>query len=190
MLTKLSKWLMTKNTGWLTLLAIMLFMLFLIFVLPNQPSIAQQYAGVAVSPDTSFFYSAEDIYQMASIYGADGRSAYIKARLTFDVVWPLVYLAFLTSVITWFLQRKELFFMPIWLSLIPLLGCIFDYLENLGAVLVFAVFPAKIDFIAGLTGVFTMLKWITISLGFTIVLLLFLLFIYQAIVKKAKGKSN
>ena len=43
-------------------------------------------------------YSTSDLYEMAQSYGADGRGLYVKARFTFDLVWPLVYTLFLVTI--------------------------------------------------------------------------------------------
>lgn len=93
MLKRLSNFFYSVSTGWLTLLGLLIFVLFMIFVLPQQSQKAEAYSG-GTSPDTSYFYSAADLYQMAEAYGADGRAAYIYARFTFDLVFPLAYLFF------------------------------------------------------------------------------------------------
>ena len=72
------------------LLALVVFLLFTALVLPAQSAQAEaQFAGVG-SPDTSFWYTPDDLYRMAEAYGAQGRPAYNRARFTFDIAWPLV----------------------------------------------------------------------------------------------------
>jgi hypothetical protein len=104
------------------------FIAFMIFVLPAQANQAESYAGGAGSPDTSFFYTPTDLYEMAEAYGPDGRAAYVQARYTFDVVWPLVYLAFLATTISWILARLIRPGNP-WrlLNLVPVLATLFDW---------------------------------------------------------------
>ncbi|MFN2219203.1 MAG: hypothetical protein ACK2UA_11400, partial [Anaerolineae bacterium] len=82
-----SDWLRRASTGWVALSALVVFFLFAALVLPGQSATAEQVAGDAGSPDTSFYYSAKELYQMAQAYRAEGRSAYIRARFTFDLVW-------------------------------------------------------------------------------------------------------
>ena len=43
--------------------------------------------------------------RFAEAFGPAGRQAYIEARLTFDVIWPLVYAFFLITTISWLADR-------------------------------------------------------------------------------------
>lgn len=64
---------------------------------------------------------------MAEAYGESGRQAYIRARFTFDLVWPLVYTLFLATAISWVLGRAFALD-SCWqrANLAPLLNAIFD----------------------------------------------------------------
>ncbi|MBK6645342.1 MAG: hypothetical protein IPG44_06250 [Anaerolineales bacterium] len=104
MLKRISKSFYSMSTGWAALTGLAVFVFFMIVVLPQQAQKAEAYSG-GTSPDTSYIYSAGDLYQMAEDYGAEGRAAYIYARFTFDLVFPLVYGFFLTATISWLLAR-------------------------------------------------------------------------------------
>ncbi|NIV29382.1 MAG: hypothetical protein GWN58_07700, partial [Anaerolineae bacterium] len=101
MAQRISDWLRRASTGWVALSALLIFLLFSALVLPQQATKAEEETGSSDSPDTSFFYSPSDLYRMAESYGEQGRQAYIRARFTFDLVWPLVYTFFLTTSIGW-----------------------------------------------------------------------------------------
>jgi hypothetical protein len=142
-------------------------LLFSAFVLPGQAAESRARTGGAAQPDTSLVYSAADLYSMAEAFGPAGRQAYIEARLTFDVVWPLVYTFFLVASISWLAGRA---FRPgsRWrlLNLLPILAILLDFLENFAAVIVMARFPLTtpvIDFAAPL---FTLLKWLCVGGSF------------------------
>lgn len=116
-------------------------------------------------------YSAKELYQMAEAYGAEGRSAYIRARFTFDLVWPLVYTAFLVTAISWVFgktfrsdSRWQL------ANLLPLLGALFDYLENVSTSLVMGRYPDQTAVVAALAPIFTSLKWILLAGSFVLLL--------------------
>jgi hypothetical protein len=157
---KLSDWLRRVSMGWVALLALLIFLLFSALVLPQQATEAEQETGGADSPDTSFFYSANELYRMAQSYGEQGRQAYVRARFTFDLIWPLVYTLFLVTAISWIFGRA---FAPDsrWqrANLAPLLGALFDYLENLSTSLVMLRYPDQTAVVDFLAPVFTMLKW-------------------------------
>jgi len=105
---KISEWINKISSGWVALACLVIFLLFTALVLPSQAAGAEAYSGNIGSPDTSFYYSSEALYEFAEAYGSQGRSTYIRARLTFDVVWPLVYLAFLGTAISWIFQKSSL----------------------------------------------------------------------------------
>ncbi len=165
--TKLSTWLITVSKSWVMVLTLLIMVLFMIFVLPGQAALAEGNAKGSISPDTSLFYAPGDLLQAAQEYGADGRQAYIQTRWTFDLVFPLVYISFLVSGISWFYQKlgkpgKLLGYS----NLLPLLAGIFDYLENTGASLVMASYPAQVFGLALTTSIFSGVKWLLIGGSF------------------------
>ena len=168
---RISEWLRRISTGWVALSALLIFLLFSALVLPQQAAKAAQETGVSDSPDTSFFYSASELYRMAESYGDQGRQAFIRARFTFDLVWPLVYTLFLTTAISWVFGRA---FAPDsrWqrANLAPLLGVLFDYLENLATSLVMLRYPEQTAVADVLAPVFTALKWSLIGASFALLL--------------------
>ena len=187
MFNKLSDWFNHISNGIVTLICQVIFIIFIIFVLPDQSAKAALYSGDAGSPDTSFFYAAADLYRIAEVYGADGRQAYIRARFTFDLVWPLVYLAFLATLISWLNKRLNL---PgkLWkrLNLVPVLGVLLDLSENISASIVMARYPDPSNFFAHLAPVFTFLKWGVIVSSITLIPFGFLLVIFYSIRSRIK----
>lgn len=164
---RLSGWLHRASTGWVTLVALIAFVLFLALVLPRQAAGADMGAGDAGSPDTSLWYSPGDLYRMAEAYGGEGRRAYIRARFTFDLVWPLVYAAFLGTAISW-LYRRAFPVKSLWqrANLVPLLGLLFDYTENAFTSLVMWRYPARTLLVDWLAPLFTFAKWVFVGGSF------------------------
>jgi len=117
------------STGRATLIALVVFLLFTALVLPRQAANAD--AGGAGSPDLSLIYSAGDVYRMAEAYGPAGRTDYIRVRFTFDLIRPVVYVAFLTTVISW-LTRQAFTSQSLWqrANLVPVISALSDYSEN------------------------------------------------------------
>ena len=170
-MSRFSSWLVRRTPGWLALLATVAFLLFTAAVLPQQSARAEQAGGGASSPDTSFFYSPADLVAMADAYGPEGRRAYVQARYTFDVVWPVVYGVFLVSSISW-LSRRGFPSGSRWQrgNLVPLAAVLFDILENLTTSIVMLRFPEPAPIPAMLAPWFTAIKWILV--GGSLVLLL------------------
>ena len=169
MMQNLSDWLHQLSTGRATLIALVILLLFTTLVLPKQAANAD--AGGAGSPDLSLIYSAGDLYRMAEAYGPAGRTDYIRVRFTFDLIWPVVYVAFLATAISW-LSRQAFTPQSPWqrANLIPVIGTLFDYLENVAAALVIGRYPARTPGIDVLAPVFTFVKWSSVGGSFVILM--------------------
>lgn len=169
MFRKISSRLYQFSRGWVALSALVIFLLFGALVLPGQAAAARAYSAEAGSPDTSLFYSPADLLLMAETYGEAGRQAYVRARFTFDLAFPLVFTFFLASANSWLLNRA-LHPASSWrlLNLIPLGGMLFDYLENISAALVIGRYPARMPLLAALTPAFTLLKWVFVGGSFAL----------------------
>ena len=169
MLKQISDRLYRISTGWVTLAALIVFVLFTALVLPGQSAQEGSEADDVGSPDLSLWYAPADLYRMAEAYGPEGRQAYIRARFTFDVAWPLVYGAFLVTAISWLYARA---FAPgsswRWANLAPLLGVLFDFAENLATSLVMARYPARTPGIDVVAPVFTLVKWVLVGGSFVL----------------------
>jgi hypothetical protein len=147
------------------LVSLVVFMLFMALVLPRISETSRQITGTTDSPDTSFWYTAEDLYSIAEEYGEVGRAHYIRSRFTFDVVWPLAYGFFLLSALTMLYRSRQSGFRRK-INLLPVAGVIFDYLENISASIVMFRFPDETPLIAGITPWFTLSKWLFIYASF------------------------
>ena len=171
-LNRFSDWLTRRSTGRVALVTFAIFILFVLFVLPGQGSAGDSAAGDVGIPDLLFFYSPQTLYEMAEAYGAQGRAEYIHGHLTFDVIWPLIYTAFLITGISWAFGRIT---GPgsHWrrANLVPLVGILFDFSENLSTSWVVYRYPHPADFAAYLAAFSTAGKWIFAALG---VLLMFI----------------
>ncbi len=172
LLKRISDWFTKISTGIVTLVCLLIFLVFSGLVLPEQAAKADSYAGEAGSPDTSLFYTSEDLYRFAESYGEEGRTAYIRARFTFDVIWPITYLAFLATAISWLLRKTNLPSSS-WglLNLVPFIGTAFDFIENSMAAIVMARYPQTTIVIDELAGVFTLLKWVFITGSFVLLVI-------------------
>lgn len=173
MLTRLSTKLRNVSTGWVALMAVVVFMLFTALVLPQQSARADEETGDVGSPDTAFFYASQDLYDFAEAYGEEGRAAYVRARGTFDVVWPLVYAFFLVATISWAAGRA---FVPNsqWqlLNLVPVLAMLFDFLENLFTSLVMLRYPQPSPLAAAFAPPVSMIKWALVMGSFVLLLII------------------
>jgi hypothetical protein len=148
-------------------LATATFVVFLTIVLPEEASRNAAYFGDAPTPDGSFVYSASDLYAMASAYGEEGRRYYIRSRFTFDIVWPLAYGWFLWAGIAYFGRAVDSSRLR-YTVLLPILAVSLDFMENVSASVVMALYPDRIPVLPQLVPVFTFGKWVVIGTSFTV----------------------
>ena len=167
MLTIVSRWLLKVSSTWVMLVCLLLMILFMVFVLPAQAADSASTRENGQSPDTTFFFTPEELFRMAEDFGSTGRKEYIQSRWTFDLVFPLVYTAFLTTGISWFIQR--LINWPTkwrFTNLLPVFGGVFDLLENTVTTYVMLIYPARSEISLSSASLITPIKWILVSSSF------------------------
>ena len=122
---------------------------------------------------------------MAEAYGQAGREAYIRARFTFDLVWPLVYTIFLTTAISW-LYQKAYTLESLWqrMNLVPVLAALFDDLENISTSLVMLRYPNHMPLVSMLASIFTVGKWILLGTSFVLLIVGVVIGVYRWLKKK------
>ncbi|TFE04153.1 hypothetical protein [Jeotgalibacillus salarius] len=161
---KLYQW-----SNWKTwLVSLIIFAAFLGFILPNEAAESSRVTGTSESPDSSFLYTPETLFSIAEAYGEEGRQYYVRARYTFDVVWPIAYFLFLTTTLGILFKRIR---HSKWglVILLPLCGLVFDYLENLSTSLVMSFYPEQLNAIAAIAPLFTAVKWSCIYASFALI---------------------
>jgi len=161
MLTRLSNLLHKYAKGWLILILFLLDGLFMSVVMPGLKARMDNFAPDVGPIDLLFFYTPEKAYQMVAAYGEQGRAVYRIGELTVDIIYPIVYTLFFSLFITWLFQRGFVAEsrMQI-LNVVPFGAWLFDLLENLGIVGMLSIYPSTPAFLAWVTTVFTMTKWI------------------------------
>ena len=155
------------STKWMVIAAFIIFLAFSILFVPGQTRLVETYSADLGSPDTSLFYTPADLYHMAGTYGVEGRVAYIRARLTFDIAFPIVYTFFLITSISWLtnhvLEDGNEFRTA---NMLPLFAMLFDLLENTCTAFVFSSYPTYKPLLSMLAPFFTLMKWICVSSSF------------------------
>lgn len=156
---------------WLALIGLIVFVGFLVVVLPQQAASGAGYTERAAAPDTRFWYPADDLYAAADAWGPAGRAAYVAARVSFDVVWPLAYGFFLVAALGW-VGARLLPPASRWRTLawLPVLVVALDLAENACTAIVMTSYPERTALLADLAGVFTAGKWTTLGLCFALLL--------------------
>ncbi|MDD5142052.1 hypothetical protein [Methanoregula sp.] len=110
--------------------------------------------------DMEVFYTPEQAYAFLAAMGEAGRSFELTRIIPLDHLVPLFYALFLSTLITWILHR----WLPAesgWhrLNVVPVIGALFDYLENLGIIAMLLAYPMEMYSVAQITMAATLLKF-------------------------------
>ena len=148
--------------GWLVLLSIVSFVVLVSLPIADPNLISE-------SLDGQFAYTPEHAFNVIASYGEEGRIQMIWIHIA-DFLLIIVYTLMFCLVISWFFRRGfEHDSKMQKLNLIPLLGGIFDVLENIWIMILIAIYPTQSIVVAWFASFFTTGKYI---LGVPIILLL------------------
>jgi hypothetical protein len=140
--------------------AVIIFIAFIVYFLPMQKTSTEKYTEHAGSIGLSFFPKPETVYAWAEEYGPEGRRAFIRTWMTYDVMWPLafttLYLVCIGMTLRYVHGPKA-----VRLGALPLLTLAMDYLENTLAIVIMIRYPARTDLAAWSLAGANALKWIS-----------------------------
>jgi hypothetical protein len=151
---------------WLFAASIVIFALFMALVLPGQSAKVAQGTPEGASFDTSLFHTPAQALDRAAAHTPEARFAYIAARWSFDLAFPLVYGLFALAGWAFGIARlgPRLSARPR-LALVALLGPAFDFVENIAATVLMASVPARPLGWGIAASIATPLKWVFVVLG-------------------------
>ena len=131
----------------------------------STPTIEEHSGGLRIL-DMQLSYSSEEANQLFDALGTDGRRAYLTLHLLPDMLFPISYSLAFACTAAWFMVRLLPREHPLqWLSLTPLISGAADVCENLSLVVVNLSFPNRIDWLARIASVLTMIKWGLMPIG-------------------------
>lgn len=117
-------------------------------------------------------YTPAHAHQTIAKLSDEGRAYYRSIELGVDLVYPLIYGIAFALLITYLLAKVSLPKSKIrWLALLPLIGMLFDYAENLSIVSLIDHFPQQSDGMAQLAAYCSLGKWSFIFATFALVLI-------------------
>ncbi len=152
------------------LIATLIFGFFLILVLPKVSRNVSDTIGEVALPDSSLFYSGAEVYQTAELIGEEGRAFYVRQRITFDFIWPLVYAWFLYSGLRLVFRKSSIEFLVKSIRWLPILGLVADYMENALASMIMLFYPSHLAFAEKWLPICSLIKWSAIAAAFILLI--------------------
>lgn len=153
------------------------FVLFIIFLvaIDGKPfgvaKLKEHTNGVGIL-DLERSYSPEYAYEVFKLQGDVGRQFYKRLLISLDFIFPLTYMLFLSTILTFVLRRWLPYDNMLQkLSLIPFIAGLADYLENICILIMLNNYPKELYNIAMTGNVFTILKGALTVLSFLVLII-------------------
>lgn len=167
-----SKYLSGKKVLLLFVLTNMVYAVMILITIPKVMAFSGELKLLDMMP---LGYDLDDINALFAALGEKGRSIYLYNQIPVDMIYPFLFGISYSLIFAYFLNKlgklDSVFF---YVSLLPLVAGIADYLENIGIVLMLTKFPDVSPGLAGITNVFSMVKSTTTTLFFILLILLIL----------------
>ena len=148
---------------------------------------ASKQPGCADIPDLSYGLSQEKVYHDLECMGPDARTIYKKESITKDSLYPVSYGLFFAFTL---LALSSLIFRRKWIvivvTILPLIGMLFDFLENYQLRKLMDQFPELQQGTVTLASTANIGKWsfIYLSIAFTLILAVWSLIRATGVIRK------
>ncbi|MCB0731749.1 MAG: hypothetical protein KDC88_12015 [Ignavibacteriae bacterium] len=140
------------------------YLLMLLYTIPNLMSYAN---GMKILDLMPTGYSVDYAKSLFYELGIVGRDYYLFRQIPVDMIYPFLFAVTYSLLLTYLFKSS---FTPEskihYLSILPLFGGFFDYLENIGIILMLSNYPKFLDLLANVTNLFSILKSISTTLFF------------------------
>ncbi len=122
--------------------------------------------------DSRLSYTFADVEHLFTVLGEQGRQLYTTLQVL-DLIFPLGYGMSMTLALTGIITRLFPEGHPMEKAIfIPILGMIFDYLENITIAALIASYPNLSLLVVSIANIFTQLKWSCIILALALLVIL------------------
>lgn len=151
------------------LLFILCNIIYSIMLIVTIPEVMQHSGGMKILDMMPTGYDAQYVNSLFSILGATGRDLYLYHQLPLDLIYPGLFGISSCLVLAYFLNKLgKLNSWLFYLCLLPLLSGLFDYLENIGIIIMLKSYPNISEIQVQTTNIFTVLKSVFTSIYFII----------------------
>ena len=173
--------LLVRYSNWKVILcAFLLLLVFSVVAFPTYQARMAEAAGEQVEPlDMRSSYTIDEVVRDFEKLGAEGRAVYRIVVGRIDMIFPLLYGSFFILLLASLLKKVLPYRSTlILLSFFPLIGMLFDYLENIHILKLLDTFPTLNTETVALAERFTLLKhaFLLASVAMVVLLVLFLVF--------------
>ncbi|MDA7633184.1 hypothetical protein N8766_03670 [bacterium] len=177
-----------KNVLLLFVLTMAVYMLMLLVTIPRVQSYAPDTALFDLSPTG---YSHSQALTLLQTLGHAGRDAYLFPQLALDFVYPGLFAICFSLMLIWVYSKRVPSQSKLWyLAMLPALGGIFDYVENILIIRMIFTFPDVTEGLVSASSWFTLLKSVFSTASFLLLGLGFALLLKKELLRFAPTNEN
>ncbi len=142
-------------------------------------ALAAQAGGLPIL-DMRSSYTPNEAYALFDALGAQGRQLYATMILVADIILPAAYTLFFATLIAWLVRRLVApDHIAQRLSFVPFLALVGDWGENICFLTMISFYPTRLDSVAQIANVLTILKSVGLALCALIIIVLLLAVVWR-----------
>ncbi|WP_117879582.1 hypothetical protein [Aureibaculum luteum] len=131
-------------------------------------------------------YDLNYVSELFNALGENGRDTYLTSQIPIDMIYPILFGLSYYLILGYFLKKLNRLYTPYsYLCLLPIIAGASDYFENFGIITMLVGYPDLTKVSVGITNTFTIVKSISTSLFF-IVLIIVLISLGISVIKRKK----
>ena len=136
-------------------------------------------------------YDLNYVSELFSSLGENGRETYLTSQIPVDMIYPLLFGLTYCLLLGYFLKKLNKFIVPYtYLCLLPIIAGIADYLENFGIITMLTSYPDFSEIAVKTTNSFSLIKSISTSVFFIVLVIIFIMLGFKAINRKKTSANN
>ncbi len=130
-------------------------------------------------------YDLNYVNELFNSLGEIGRQTYLINQIPVDMIYPLLFGLTYSLLLAYFLKKLNKLTPPFtYLSLLPIIAGIADYLENIGIIIMLNSYPVLTESTVNVTSVFSLTKSISTSIFFIVLIVILIILGVKAINRK------
>ncbi len=185
---KSSQWIQGKTVLWLFIITNLVYVFMLTVTIPNVMSFA---GGMKLMDMLPSGYDFQYVNTLLVKLGEEGRALYLYRQIPADMIYPALFAISYCVLLLYFLKKLDkLNSALVYLSVLPLIGGLFDYFENIGIIFMLRRFPDLSENLVSVTNVFTVIKSLATTVYFIVLIITLGVWAVQFIRKKKAHVNN
>jgi len=182
MIQFITKHLNGKKVLFLFLLTNLVYAFMLIITIPKTMQFSN---GMKLLDMMPMGYNSEYVNSLFNTLGEKGREVYLLNQIPIDMIYPFLFAISYALLIAFFLKKLNLLNSRFkYLTVLPMVAGITDYLENFGIIYMLNSYPDISNFSIALTNLFTMTKSISTTIYFMLLIIVLAILMFKTVKKQ------